>query len=146
MTAACQAFGAKNPFHSIRFLMYGRNGFSIILCNSSGRRKNRGKSLLISMLLPLLLHRTACPLGYEHPMLLARPRPDKKMCRPELLLFPYDFRRLAKSAIASEILICCGQTASQLLQPIQESGRLSSASVPTTIGAINPPPVNWCSL
>lgn len=33
-----------------------------------------------------------------------------------------------KSAIISAILICCGQTASQLLQPIQADGRLSSGS------------------
>ena len=39
------------------------------------------------MLLPLFSHRTARPLGYGHPMLLAQPWQGKKMCRPELLRY-----------------------------------------------------------
>ena len=51
-----------------------------------------------------------------------------------------------KSAIASEILICCGQTASQLRQPIQAFGRLSSSMAETAMGAIKPPFEKACSL
>ena len=42
--------------------------------------------------------------------------------------------------MASEILICWGQTASQLRQPTQALGHLSFGSVPRSIGAMNPPP------
>lgn len=52
----------------------------------------------------------------------------------------------AKSASASEILICCGQTASQLRQPMQAAGCFSSGTAINAIGAINPPPVKQCSL
>jgi hypothetical protein len=43
----------------------------------------------------------------------------------------------AKSAKASDILMFCGQTASQLLQPMQAAGRLSSGIELNAIGAIN---------
>ena len=52
----------------------------------------------------------------------------------------------AKSAIASDILICCGQTASQLRQPMQAEGCLSAGTAASAIGAMNPPPVKLCSL
>ena len=52
----------------------------------------------------------------------------------------------AKSLMASEILICWGQTASQLLQPIQAAGRFSSGTAIIAMGAINPPSVKQCSL
>ena len=45
-----------------------------------------------------------------------------------------------------EILIFCGQTPSQLLQPIQALGRFSSGKAPTFIPGRNPPPVNTYSL
>ena len=45
-----------------------------------------------------------------------------------LLIRFYAFSLAAKSAIASEILICCGQTASQLLQPMHAPGCLSSGN------------------
>ena len=53
---------------------------------------------------------------------------------------------LAKAAIASEILICCGQTASQLRQATQALGRLSSGRASTAMGARKPPPEKVCSL
>ena len=51
-----------------------------------------------------------------------------------------------KSFIASEILICCGHTFSQLRQPMQAEGFLSSGRDISARGAMNPPPVNTCSL
>ena len=51
-----------------------------------------------------------------------------------------------KSDIASEILICWGHTASQLLHPMQAAGCLSSSTDINAMGAINPPPVKQCSL
>lgn len=51
-----------------------------------------------------------------------------------------------KSDIASDILICWGHTASQLLQPTQAPGRFSSGIVAINIGARKPPPVKQCSL
>ena len=59
---------------------------------------------------------------------------------------PYPFNFSAKSAIASEILIPCGQTASQLLHPTHAPGRFSSGSIEIAIGARKPPPVKQCSL
>ena len=56
------------------------------------------------------------------------------------------FSFAVKSAMASEILICWGQTASQLRQPRQAGGRLSSGSADRAIGARNPPSVKQCSL
>ena len=58
----------------------------------------------------------------------------------------YIFNFSEKSAMASETLICCGQTASQLLQPIQALGSLSFGYEDRAIGAINPPLVKQCSL
>lgn len=58
----------------------------------------------------------------------------------------YAFSFAAKSAMASDILICCGQTFSQLLHPMQADGCLSSGTAMSAIGAINPPPVKLCSL
>ncbi len=58
----------------------------------------------------------------------------------------YAFNLFEKSAIISEILICCGQTASQLRHPIQALGCFSSGTAINAIGAINPPPVKTCSL
>lgn len=51
-----------------------------------------------------------------------------------------------KSAIISDILICWGQTCSQLLQPTQLAGCFSSGMLPTAMGAMKPPPVALCSL
>ena len=48
--------------------------------------------------------------------------------------------------MTSEIFICCGQTCSQLRQPTQAEGFLSSARDESAIGAMKPPPVNTCSL
>ena len=45
-----------------------------------------------------------------------------------------------------EILICCGQTCSQLPHPIHAPGCFSSGTAIRAIGAIKPPPVNACSL
>lgn len=56
------------------------------------------------------------------------------------------FNKSTKLDIASAIFNCCGQTASQLLHPIQALGFLSSGKALIAIGAINPPPVNTCSL
>ena len=53
---------------------------------------------------------------------------------------------VVNSAIISEILICCGQTCSHPLQPIQFAGRFSCGMLATAIGAIKPPPVSLCSL
>ena len=50
------------------------------------------------------------------------------------------------SDIISDILICWGQTCSQLWQPRQLAGRFSFGMLDTAIGAINPPPVILCSL
>lgn len=60
--------------------------------------------------------------------------------------FFYPFIFFVKSLIASEILICCGQTASQLLHPIQAEGCFSFGTACNAIGAINPPSVKECSL
>ena len=65
-------------------------------------------------------------------------------CRLCRLSQPFSF--WAKSARISEILICWGHTASQLRQPRQAEGRLSSGRVWTTMGAMKPPPVKECSL
>ena len=51
-----------------------------------------------------------------------------------------------KSAMASLILICCGHTASQLRQPMQAEGFLSSGKALKAIGAMKPPPLKLCSL
>ena len=51
-----------------------------------------------------------------------------------------------KSAMASDILICCGQTASQLRHPMHALGRLSSGMAANAMGAMNPPLVKECSL
>ena len=58
----------------------------------------------------------------------------------------YAFSFAEKSAIASDILICCGQTASQLRHPIQAVGCFSSGTAINAIGAKKPPPVKQCSL
>ena len=66
-----------------------------------------------------------------------------------LFLFPFMYYIpifCAKSAIASEILICCGQTASQLLQPMQALGSFSCGYAERAIGAMKPPSVKQCSL
>ena len=52
----------------------------------------------------------------------------------------------AKSAMASEILMPWGQTASQLRQPRQACGRLSSGTAISAMGAMKPPSVKACSL
>jgi len=51
-----------------------------------------------------------------------------------------------KALNISEILICCGQTFSQLRQPMQALGRLFSGIAESANGAMNPPPVKVCSL
>ena len=60
--------------------------------------------------------------------------------------YAYAFSFSEKSDIASEILICCGHTFSQLLHPMQALGSFSSGSAISAIGARNPPPVKQCSL
>lgn len=60
--------------------------------------------------------------------------------------FSYSFSIAAKSASASGILICWGQTASHAPQPMQADGCLSSGSAPSAMGAMKPPPVSLCSL
>ena len=65
---------------------------------------------------------------------------------PLFLRNRYQPNFLTKSAIASETLICWGQTASQLRHPIQAPGRFSSWMADRAIGAIKPPSVTQCSL
>ena len=71
---------------------------------------------------------------------------DERAFLPVFHSLLYAFSLAEKSAIASEILICCGQTASQLLHPMQAPGCLSSGTALSAIGAMNPPPVKLCSL
>ena len=65
---------------------------------------------------------------------------------PLFLRNRYQPNFLTKSAIASETLICWGQTASQLRHPIQTPGRFSSGMADRAIGAIKSPSVTRCSL
>ena len=58
----------------------------------------------------------------------------KRPCRKIIQLF-------AKAAMACDILICCGQTASQLLQPRQAPGCFSAGRADRAMGAEKPPPV-----
>ena len=51
-----------------------------------------------------------------------------------------------KSAMASAIFSCWGQTRSQLRQPMQAEGCLSSGTADRAMGAMKPPPVKACSL
>ena len=70
--------------------------------------------------------------------------PHRARLRPSIARSAYSIA--AKASIASEILICCGQTASQLWQCRHAVGRLSSGSALSAIGAMKPPPVKLCSL
>lgn len=59
------------------------------------------------------------------------------MQRPCLFLYPWTdqaFSFSAKSLIASDILICCGHTFSQLRHPTQPDGRFSGGNDITTAG------------
>ncbi len=70
--------------------------------------------------------------------------PARRTAEQSIIFYIFSFS--AKSAMASETLICCGQTASQLLQPMQALGSLSFGYEDRAIGAINPPLVKECSL
>ncbi len=61
-------------------------------------------------------------------------------------LYDSCFSSSAKSASASGILICCGQTASQAPHPMHAEGCLSSGSALSAMGAMKPPFENLCSL
>ena len=95
---------------------------------------------MISMrLLPPVFFRGNVPFQKEGSRLSKRHR-----IKGNLPVSSYNL--LAKSLIASDIFICCGQTASQLRQAIHAVGCFSFGIAINAIGARKPPPVKLCSL
>lgn len=111
-------------------------------CRPAAARNDNGENRDASLRRPLFSVRRSDP----------RPTPEGR--RQHRRIVPpgrggadgHAFSFAVKSAMASEILICWGQTASQLRQPRQAGGRLSSGSADRAIGARNPPSVKQCSL
>ena len=110
-------------------------------------------SHLFSFLCTLIISKSCVGTSSEdicsHPDLCGLDLPqssDFHVTPPHIPSSYYMFNFSAKSVIASDILICCGQTASQLLQPKQALGSLSFGYEDNAIGAINQPFVKQCSL